>query len=123
MGLPGLRWAQRSRVIDWFVLGFAVLGTLLAFVATFANYRDDVWRLREGKYSVVEGPVSDFAELPSRGETFVVDGRRFTYYAIDAIAGFHNLASEGGPIHEQICVQIAYFGSEILRLEITQCRQ
>jgi hypothetical protein len=127
MGLPGLRWGQRGRVKDWFSLGFTVFWTLAVLGATFADYRDAVSKLREGKYAVVEGPVSDFAALPKGGwwldqkaETFVVDGRRFTYSGAVVTAGFHQMASQGGPIHEGLQVRIAYSGSEILRLEIAQ---
>ena len=124
MGLPGLRWGQRSPVSDRFALGFTVLLTLLAFGVTFADYRGAVSKLRHGKYEIVNGPVTHFTKLPKWGwqkaETFVVDGHRFTYYGYIVSAGFHQMASQGGPIHDGLYVRVTYSGSQILRLEIAQ---
>jgi hypothetical protein len=98
----------------------AVLGTILVFGVTNLDYRDAVSKLREGKYAIVEGPVTDFAELSKGGETFVVDGRRFTYHGDVPTVGFHQMASQGDPIHEGLHVRITYSGSDILRLETAQ---
>ncbi|MGO8739687.1 hypothetical protein [Rhodoblastus sp.] len=121
------RWVgQRSRFIDGLGLGFAVLLTLYVFAATFSAYRDAASKLRERKYAVVEGFVTDFSELPKgnqqKSESFVVGGRRFTYsgYELFTAGGFNQMASQGGPIHEGLYVRVTYSGSEILRLEIAQ---
>jgi hypothetical protein len=66
--------------------------------------------------------VTGFEALPGRGwsqkaETFLVNGKRFEYHGAVVTAGFHQMASQGGPIHDGLQVRIAYSGSDILRLE------
>jgi hypothetical protein len=123
-GWPFSRWVQRNRAIDRFGVGLAVFCTISIFASTFSDYRAAVSKLREGKFDVVEGVVTDFAELPKgsrqKTETFVVGGRRFTYRGDDTTAGFNQMVSQGGPIHEGLYVRIAYSGPDILRLEIAQ---
>jgi hypothetical protein len=108
-------------------LAFTALWTILVFASTYADYRDAVAKLREGRYAIAEGPVTEFAKLPKgvwqmnqKAETFVVGGQRFTYHGAVVTAGFHQMASQGGPIHEGLQVRITYSGPDILRLEIAQ---
>jgi hypothetical protein len=117
-------FAERMRRVS---IAFCLLWTVSVFAATFTDYRAALSKLREGNYAIVEGPVTDFAKLPKGGrwtdqkaETFVVDGQRFTYHGAVVTAGFHQMASQGGPIHEGLQVRITYSGSEILRLEIAR---
>jgi hypothetical protein len=79
--------------------------------------------LREGQYSVVEGPVTDFVPMPYEGqsqENFAVNGHRFSYSDYSMTAGLRNAASHGGPIREGLYVRISYSGNLILRLEVAQ---
>ena len=132
VGLPALMqillpWGLQGRarrVFSWLFLSCAIFWTLAAFATTYSDYRAAASALRDEKYNVVEGPASDYGALPPGGpqkaETFVVNGRRFTYYGYVVSAGFHQMRSQGGPIREGLRVRIAYSGADILRLEIGQ---
>lgn len=122
-------WGPGGRtraVFDWLGLVLAVSVAFFGLARTLINYREAAAKLRDGNYAVVEGSVTDFVRLPTGGpgqkaESFVVDGRQFSYSGYNITeAGFHQLASRGGPIYEGLRVRIAYSGSEILRLEIAQ---
>jgi hypothetical protein len=53
-------------------------------------------------------------------ESFVVDGKRFSYSDFIVTSGFHNAASHGGPIRAGLYVRVSYIGNVILRLEIAE---
>jgi hypothetical protein len=79
----------------------------------------------EGRYSTVEGTVSNFHPMPYSGhqdETFSVNGVKFSYSDYVLIPCFNNTASHGGPVHEGLRVRIAYSGNCILKLEVSRSR-
>lgn len=119
--MPGGVRPLSSRVI----LGFAACWIVAAFIATLVPYRAAVAALRDGHYSVVEGPVTDFVPMPYTGhamERFSVQGQPFSYSDFIVTPGFRNSASHGGPIREGLYVRIAYVGNTILRLEVARQR-
>jgi len=82
--------------------------------------------MREGRYSIVEGPVTDFVPMPNEGhsyESFTVQGRRFTYSDYEVTSGFHNSTSHGGPIRQGLYVRVTYMGNLILRLQVAEDSQ
>jgi hypothetical protein len=118
----GLRSGERP-IFVWLFLLFASLWTAGSFLVTYSRHQAAVSDLRAGRYSVVEGPVTDFVPMPFTGhalESFTVNGRRFSYSDFVVTSGFHNTASHGGPIREGLYVRISYSGNLILRLEAAQ---
>ena len=118
----GVQGVART-VLSWFMLIFALLWTLVTFVATFGEYRYAVNALNYGRYQIIEGPVTDFFPMPYEGhsqESFMVGGHHFSYSNYKITAGFHNAASHGGPIREGLHVRVSYVGNLILRLEVAE---
>jgi len=119
----GRRWPSRQvmKITGYFMLVFASLWVLLAFGSTFSEYRQCVDAYRTGNYAVVEGRVENFRPMPYEGhqdECFTVRNERFCYSDYEIQAGFNQSASHGGPIREGLPVRIAYYGDQILRLQI-----
>lgn len=111
------------RVVSWIWFLFPLTWTIIVFSATFGDYERGLSALKNGKASVVEGPVTNFVPMPYAGhaqEHFTVSGQRFSYSDYSMASSFHNSASYGGPIHEGLQVRITYVGNSILRLEIAQ---
>src|ERR1700732_2101482 len=67
--LIGKKWTTRKRtgITGYFMLVFASLWILLAFVWTFTDYRKYTQAYRTGSYAVVEGNVEDFRPMPYEG--------------------------------------------------------
>lgn len=104
-------------------LSMAILWTLLAFTSTYGEYRTMRAALRDGRFAIVEGPVTDFDPIPNPGrshESFVVGGRRFAWSRYDVTSGFQNSSSRGVPIHDGLYVRVTYLGNAILRLEVAE---
>lgn len=121
--LPGGLQGKPRKVFSWIFFSFALLWTTIAFLGTLAEYQGVASDLREGRFSVVEGPVTDFVPMPYGGhalESFKVNGRQFSYSDYVVTSAFHNTASHGGPIREGLYVRISYSGNLILRLEVDQ---
>jgi hypothetical protein len=97
-------WPIRARTLfGWVFLSFAVLWTLLTFASTYGEYRTLIAALHDGRYAVVEGPVTGFVPMPHSGrseESFGVGGQRLAYSEYVVTSGFHATSSHGGPIHE-----------------------
>jgi hypothetical protein len=120
-------WGGPPSISAWIGIG---LFSLAPSVLLFGSFGDctDASALREGRFSIVEGPVTEFDQyfggVFGKGESFRVSGKRFTVTQYNASAGerggFHQLSSQGGPIRDGLNVRIAYSGSEILRLEIAK---
>jgi hypothetical protein len=109
---------SRSHWSYWIVITVAV-AAVIAFV--YRDYRKVTTALKEGQYLVVEGPVEDIFEFPSKDrERFTVDGKRFSYSSYEITAGFNTTAAHGGPIHQGANVRVSYLGNLILRLEVEQ---
>jgi hypothetical protein len=115
--LVGVWFGQKlfSRV----ALGFSVFWTVMTFGITYNEYRAATTALKEGRYSIAEGPVTNFVSGPKQ-ESFTVGIRSFSYSDGVVTAGFRHTASSGGPIHEGLYVRVTYVGNLILRLEIAQ---
>ena len=102
-------------------LTFSILWALVAFTATFVDYRNCSHALASDRASCVEGTVDNFVPMPYEGhseEKFTVKGIPFSYSDYDVKAGFNNTSSHGGPIHQGLPVRIWYVGNEIVKLEI-----
>jgi hypothetical protein len=120
--LSGLQ-VKPKKIFSWSYLIFALFWTVESFLATFRQYQTAVYDLRTGRYSVLEGPVTDFVPMPYTGhseERFTVNGHRFSYSDYIVTLGFNNTASHGGPIREGLYVRVTYDGNLILRLEVAE---
>ncbi len=112
-----------NTAIPKFAIVFAAGWTLIAFGATYPEYRSAREALDTGRYSVVEGQVTDFVPMRYTGhsmERFTVGGQTFKYSDFDVTAGFNNTQSHGGPIKLGEFVRVAYIGNVIIRLEVGQ---
>jgi len=110
-------------IFSWFFLLFSLLWTGAVFGTTFQEYETVKAVFGAGRYSVAEGPVTNFVPMPYTGhaeESFTVNGHRFSYSDYVVTQGFNNTASHGGPIREGLYVRITYYGNLILRLEVAQ---
>ncbi len=122
LNLPQNLQERAGRIFSWCFFIFSLLGAL-ALPSTLLEYQRAASDLRAGRYSVVEGPVTEFVPMPYEGharESFTVNGHRFSYSDYVMTAGFRNTASRGGPIREGLYVRISYSGNLILRLEVAQ---
>jgi hypothetical protein len=124
--VAGPRALRRIPAVIRFWLG-ALLASLAVYIAPAADRwggKADSSAPSHERHSVVAGTVTDFAKIYAgvieKGETFVVDGKRFFISPYDTGPGFHQLSSQGGPIHDGLNVRITYSDSEILRLEIAK---
>ena len=109
-------WAQK-----FFSYAFIVGGTLwtaATFASTLVQYRQAVDALQTGQARITEGNVEHFAQVPTKGESFDVNGVKFWYSDNVIIAGFNHTAYLGGPMHEGLPVRIWYWHGQILRLQI-----
>jgi hypothetical protein len=109
----------RQKLFSRVFLGFSVLWTVMTFGITYNEYRAATTALKEGRYSIAEGPVANFVSGPKQ-ESFTVGNRSFSYSDDIVTTGFRHTASHGGPIHEGLYVRVMYVGNLILRLEIVQ---
>jgi hypothetical protein len=112
-----------SAIHPYLYLAFACVWTLVAFFATYGQYRHMRNALETGRYVTIEGTVRNFVPMPVTGhsmETFEIDGRRYSYSDYVVTAGFNNTQSHGGPIREGLHVRIADVGGHIARLEIAR---
>ena len=114
--------------IGWLFVVFASAWTLLSLAGTYADYSSTSAALREGRVSVVEGVVADYASPKFGYERFVVKGVRFEYSDYGVTAGFNNTHSKGGPVQPGARVRITYVegapfaqtetGRSIVKLEV-----
>jgi len=117
---PNYKNSFRYR-LNKFGLWFGVLWVVIVFAGTGYEYMKLSYALRTGRYSVVEGRVTQFVPMPREGhmnESFVVNGRRYEYSDYGISAGFNNTSAHGGPIRPGLQVRIADVSGKIARLEI-----
>ena len=105
-----------------FAIGFGLLWVGIGALnhSHFANLRDAA---RNGGAEVIEGEVKQFVPMPYEGhaqETFVVDGRHFSYSDYDETKGFNHTQSHGGPMREGLQVRITHVDGSIVKLEIAR---
>lgn len=100
-------------------LFFAVL-TLLTFVLTWGSYFSLTRALANGTANTLEGVISEFhpASDMKGHESFVLNGREFSYSHNALKQGFNTLRLEGSPLANGSYVRLAYRDDSILRLEI-----
>ena len=118
----GLQGSAR-RIFSWVFLCAALLGAFATFRGTTRPYDAAATALRNHRYSVVEGRVTEFVPMPLTGharESFVVGGRKFSYSDYILTGCFNNAASHGGPVRSGLLVRVSYTGNCILRLEAAQ---
>ena len=115
----GLRYIAEVGYKSWW---FPAFGLILvgAFILTFTQHIAAHDALLGGRYSVVEGPVTDFKPMRYEGhgeEPSPLRERDLSYSDYVVVPGFNNSRSHGGPIDSGIYVRVTYSGSTILRLE------
>ena len=118
----GLQGTAR-RVFSWFFLCAALFGAFITFRGTTQPYEATAVASRDHRYTVVQGPVTDFVPMPYTGhahESFLVGGRKFSYSDYILTGCFNTTASHGGPIRPGLVVRVSYSGNCILRLEVAQ---
>ena len=114
-------WPLSRKLVGYFMIGFACLWSGLAFSIMLSEYLNLHSAYRLGKFSVVDGPVSNFRPMPYEGhqdECFSVQSQTFCYSDYGVTSGFNHSTSHGGPIREGIPVRVSYIGNTIIRLEI-----
>src|SRR5260221_3336043 len=111
-GIPFLNLESKwQKVFRYFILGFAVLWTALAFSGTYFAHLQHQALVREGRCRIVEGPVENFVPMPFSGhpeESFDVSGVPFKYSEYAVTDAFNNTSSHGGPINKESYVRICY---------------
>ena len=115
------RRPEFTAVFAYFVLVFSIVWTGTAFWLIVPPYLHIQRSYRDGKYSIIEGEVTDFRPMPPGGhgqEFFSVESKSFCYSDFVLAPGFNQTALYGGPIKSGIQVRIVYFQDIILRLEI-----
>lgn len=118
-GLQG----RARRIFSWFFLCAALSGAFFTFRGTTQPYEAAATASRDHRYSMVEGPVTNFVPMPYSGhanESFVVGGKKFTYSDYILTGCFNNATSHGGPIKAGLTVRVSYVGNCIVRLEVAQ---
>ena len=80
---------------------------------------------QQGEYRMVEGPVTNFSQMPFEGhkpECFSVQQTRFCYSDYFVAPGFRKTSSHEGPIRLGLIVRVAFMPTKsnntILRLEV-----
>jgi len=118
------KWSPAATSIFAFLfLGFAILWTTSAFVATYSEYCLCRNARLNGSATVTEGTVTNFVPMPYTGhadEKFTVNGTTFSYSDYGVTAGFNNTKSHGGPIDEAKKVRVTHVGNVIVKLEIVE---
>ena len=94
---------------------------LIVLPHSFVEYQHLLSSVNHGDTSVAEGVVSHFIPTPQygkRAESFIVNGKAFSYSPYEIAPGFHQAQPLGGPIKEGLPVRVSYVGDTIVRLEI-----
>jgi hypothetical protein len=91
---------------------------LVGFIVGYGFYKDSIYGLAEaesalknGRFSVVEGPVKDFVPMPFNGHSYeqlTVNGIHFSYSDFEIHPCFNNTNSHGGPIRKDMWVRLSY---------------
>lgn len=100
----------------------ALFGISVSSVAeTWTDYKRLVDALRNGRFRVVEGPVTNFIPGGPGGhgsESFRVDSASFAYDAATTTSAFHRTRPYGGPVRDGLRVRIWEVDGAIVRLEV-----
>jgi hypothetical protein len=123
VGKYKLRWKQPRWVFVGACRVFGLVWCLTVGFSVISSDRKAITSYEQGKYSLVEGIVTDFRPMPYEGhqdECFSVGTHRFCYSDYGVSPGFHNAASHGGPIREGLPVRVAYLDGDILRLDVAR---
>jgi hypothetical protein len=104
--------------MSWAVLTLGVFWSVVATITNYGEYSAARRAMETKQYSVIEGPVTGFSELPKKTEQFTVRGKMFSYSGDKDSPGFHLVRLDGGPVHEGEYVRVTYVDNTILKLEI-----
>ncbi len=113
----GAKTSLRIILIIGGVIGF------LGMYVTVGDYFENSLAYLRGRYSTIEGTVTDFSPLPAKqgdyAESLSVNGQSFSYSDFLLMPGCFNHSSRyGGPVRQGLYVWIAYEDNCILRLDI-----
>ena len=113
-----------SKRVAKFVLGFAIIFTLMSFTSYTDSNRAKSASLNNC-CKTVEGPVENYQLYDAaESEKFEVEGVSFNYSDFSRTGGFDTTATKGGPISEGLNVRICYISPTskrsniIVRLEL-----
>jgi hypothetical protein len=112
------RWSTLAALaVGGGLLGVFVLNLCIRYME-FARLRNAV---RNGRYSVVVGDVTDFRSGDThRPETFVVDGHSYSYSSSWSSVAFNRDSASGGPIRQGLRLRITDVGGAIVKLEVAE---
>jgi|ERR1700730_5404528 len=126
LALAWLFWEWRTRRRFKYMMA-GIVFAFVSFIVGFGFYRDTTYgladmqrALKEGRFSTIEGRVTDFVPMPFQGhpdEQFTVSGVRFSYSDYVIAPCFNNTSSHGGPIREGLWVRLSYQNHCILKIE------
>lgn len=103
--------------------GLFLFGTFVSAVLFFGpllNYFSYRTILASGEAEWIEGTITNFTPMPIGGhgnESFVINGRKFSYSSYYITPGFKSTQVDGGPLREGMKVKIWYHNGVILRIE------
>jgi hypothetical protein len=112
-----------GRLWPYAYLALSVAWVALALGLSYPSYQRLRGALESGRFTVVEGTVTNFVPMPPEGhrlEQFEVAGHSYAYSDFVVTPGFNNTQSHGGPIRDGLRVRIADVDGEIARLEIAR---
>ena len=118
---PKVRGTGLKRVFALFYLTFAILWTVASFTSLYSEYAHLRDALVTGRYTVVEGVVTNFKPAPAEGhadEEFDVARHHYSFSDYVVIAAYHRSRSHGGAFREGLRVRIADVEGQIARLEV-----
>ena len=103
-----------------FLIGFAILGAVTAYLFGYAHYSNLRREFEAGRFKVVEGVVSEFdpETVEHKEERFCVQGTCFKYSTWLVTEGFNRSYVAGGPIRLGLPVRVSYVYSRIVKLEV-----
>jgi hypothetical protein len=100
-----------TRILTAVLVCLAVAGTVAELWRHHREYESLRQVVLEGRYTVLEGRVTDFQRDPWGGnvpQIFSVAGHRFEVHGPRMTASFHQTVSQGGPDLTGKCVRIGF---------------
>jgi hypothetical protein len=123
-----LTWTERKKIGKFgikkigYVLccGGIVVGCYI-WGSWVARQHDGARALRTGRYSQVEGQVSNFHPMPLEAhppESFTIGQETFSYSDYVVTPCFNNTSSHGGPIRPGLTLRVSFNDDCILRIDL-----
>jgi hypothetical protein len=109
-------WPLSRRFVSYCMVVFACIWSAFVFSKTYGEYASLRSDYRKGRFSVVEGKITNFHPMPYEGhqeECFSVLTETFCYSDYVITGGFNNTASHGGPIREGLPVRVSYIAMRL----------